>query len=69
MSSRLTISQKIENLIYGYTRNVEKECDLYMNIEDGIVSIIHAFYPKSLRFDYYDTKKFKLSEDGTIIKR
>ena len=60
--------KRYQYLIDGYIRNVDKECGLFMNVESGINGIIYAFYPKLLRFNYYDEKMFDVSDDGLVIQ-
>ena len=57
-----------EYLVYGFTRNVEAQHELFMNVDHGIYKMIHEFYPKLLRFKDYDIEKFQVTDNGTIIK-
>ena len=57
-----------ELLVSGFTRESEKECRLYMIIDRGIYEIICSFYPRLLRFAYFNDTKFKVSEDGLNVK-
>ena len=59
---------RYEYLAYGYTRNMEKALKLFMNIDNGIYKMIHEYYPKLLRFDYYNKQKFNVSKDGLVVK-
>ena len=68
MSSVLEDYERFEYLVYGYIRGCEERYELCMNIEDGVKSMIYAFYPKILRFDHYNLMKFDVSDDRLSIK-
>eukprot|EP01084_Bolivina_argentea_P033256 61537_1 len=55
-----------EYLISGYVRELETFMDLV--IPNVITSEILSFYPRLAKFDLYNKHKFKLEEDGCIIK-
>ena len=57
-----------EYLVYGYINDAAKEYDLFMRFEPGITQIIYKFYPRLLRFNYYNKERFNVTEDGTIIR-
>ena len=55
-------------LIHGYIHEVEKQAKSLLIIPEAIYSIIVLFYPQLLKFELFDSNRFKLLDDGYEIK-
>ena len=59
----------LQLLLSGYVREHENVLQLYMNVPDGIVQIMHNLYPILLfTFGDFNKERFILSDDNTILK-
>ena len=62
-------SVRLGLLICGYVREEERKLQLYMNIPNGIVKIVHELFPLLLfKFGDFNRGRFEINDDRTIIK-
>ena len=59
-----------ELLVFGFIRECEFSNDLYLNIPPGIKKVVISYMPpRRLKWSVYNTEKWKLEDDGYVIKR
>ena len=53
-----------ELLVAGYFRDIEQDNKLYMNVDDGLQTVVLKFYPQQIKFDLYNKQSVSFDIDS-----